>query len=135
MTALVDEHPHLGVEPVLRELNIPSTTYYRWRQAETEPCERHRRDAELTSRIRQVHDESGGIYGSPRVHAVLKREGTRVGRKRVERLMRQAGLAGISPRRSMRFPQDAGMGDRGSDGSYERSPDDACAEEVPAGVA
>ncbi|WP_327280915.1 IS3 family transposase [Streptomyces sp. NBC_01205] len=103
MTALVDEHPHLGVEPVLRELNIPSTTYYRWRQAETEPCERHRRDAELTSKIRQVHDESGGIYGSPRVHAVLKREGTRVGRKRVERLMRQAGLAGISPRRSKSF--------------------------------
>ncbi|WP_327280710.1 IS3 family transposase [Streptomyces sp. NBC_01205] len=95
--------PAPGVEPVLRELNIPSTTYYRWRQAETEPCERHRRDAELTSKIRQVHDESGGIYGSPRVHAVLKREGTRVGRKRVERLMRQAGLAGISPRRSKSF--------------------------------
>ncbi|MFD3759668.1 IS3 family transposase [Streptomyces sp. NPDC058622] len=103
MTALVDEHPHLGVEPVLRELNIPSSTYYRWRQAETEPCERHRRDAELTSRIRQVHDESGGIYGSPRVHAVLKREGVHVGRKRVERLMRQAGLAGISPRRGKSF--------------------------------
>ncbi|WP_167532661.1 IS3 family transposase [Streptomyces alboniger] len=49
--------------------------------------------------IRKVHADSGGIYGSPRVHAVLKREGTRVGRKRVERLMREADLAGISPRR------------------------------------
>ncbi|MCP9963440.1 IS3 family transposase [Streptomyces somaliensis] len=97
MTALVDEHPHLGVEPVLREPHIPSSTYYRWRQAETEPCERHRRDAELTGRIRQVHDESGGTYGSPRVHAVLKREGVHVGRKRVERLMRQAGPAGHQP--------------------------------------
>ncbi|MCP9946806.1 IS3 family transposase [Streptomyces somaliensis] len=103
MTALVDEHPHLGVEPVLREPHIPSSTYYRWRQAETEPCERHRRDAELTGRIRQVHDESGGTYGSPRVHAVLKREGVHVGRKRVERLMRQAGPAGISPRRGKSF--------------------------------
>ncbi|WP_107093880.1 IS3 family transposase [Streptomyces sp. AS58] len=47
--------------------------------------------------IRQVHADSGGIYGSPRVHAVLKRGGVHVGRKRVERLMRQAGLAGVSP--------------------------------------
>ncbi|MFG3213812.1 IS3 family transposase [Streptomyces tendae] len=84
-------------------MHIPSSTYYRWRQAETEPCERRRRDAELTGRIRQVHDESGGIYGSPRVHAVLKREGTRVGRKRVERLMREAGLAGVSPRKDKGF--------------------------------
>ncbi|SCE55873.1 Transposase InsO and inactivated derivatives, partial [Streptomyces sp. di188] len=37
------------------------------------------------------------------MHAVLKREGTRVGRKRVERLMRQAGLAGISPRKGKSF--------------------------------
>ncbi|MFD6187675.1 IS3 family transposase [Streptomyces goshikiensis] len=103
MTTLLDEHPHLGVEPVLRELHIPSSTYYRWRQAEKEPCERRRRDIELTEWIRTVHDESGGIYGSPRVHAVLQREGTRVGRKRVERLMRQAGLAGISPRRGKGF--------------------------------
>ncbi|MGW6977782.1 IS3 family transposase [Streptomyces sp. NPDC054952] len=103
MTALLDAHPHLGVEHVLRELNIPSSTYYRWRQAESEPCERRRRDVELTDRIRKVHDESGGIYGSPRVHAVLKREDVHVGRKRVERLMRQAGIAGISPRRGKGF--------------------------------
>jgi transposase InsO family protein len=100
VTALLDEHPNLGVEPVLRELHIPSSTYYRWRRAEKEPCERLRRDAELTGRIRQVHADSGGIYGSPRVHAVLKREGVAIGRKRVERLMREAGLAGISPRRT-----------------------------------
>ncbi|MGC0372698.1 putative transposase [Streptomyces sp. SAI-229] len=103
MTALVDEHPHLGVEPVLRELNIPSSTYYRWRKTEREPCERRRQDAELTGRIRQVHEDSGGIYGSPRVHAVLRRHGVHVGRKRVERLMREAGLAGISPRRGKGF--------------------------------
>ncbi|MEU1274012.1 IS3 family transposase [Streptomyces sp. NPDC005799] len=99
MTALVDEYPRLGVECVLRELHIPSSTYYRWRRTEKEPCERRRRDVELTERIKEIHAESGGNYGSPRVHAVLRREGTRVGRKRVERLMREADIAGVSPRR------------------------------------
>ena len=103
MTALLDEHPHLGVECVLRELHIASSTYYRWRHAQREPCERRRHDAELTEQITRIHTDSGGIYGSPRVHAVLKREGMAVGRKRVERLMRQADLAGISPRRTKGF--------------------------------
>ncbi|MFI8194745.1 IS3 family transposase [Streptomyces sp. NPDC085946] len=57
----------------------------------------------MTGRIRQIHVESGGIHGSPRVHAVLKREGVHVDRKRVERLMRQADPAGISPRRDKGF--------------------------------
>ncbi|MEJ8646084.1 IS3 family transposase [Streptomyces sp. MS1.HAVA.3] len=113
MTALLTEHPHLGVEPASRELHICSSTYYRWRRAEIQPCERRRQDAELTGKIREVHDESGGIYGSLRVHAVLKREGVHVGRKRVERLMREAGLTGISPRRAgkgfTRRDPDAGL--------------------------
>ncbi|MER5698830.1 IS3 family transposase [Streptomyces mirabilis] len=72
---------------MLRELHIPSSTYYRWRRAEKEPCERRRHDIELTEQIREIHAASGGIYGSPRVHAALKREDIHVGRKRrVERL-------------------------------------------------
>ncbi|WP_373302454.1 IS3 family transposase [Streptomyces gelaticus] len=51
-----------------------------------------------------MHADSGGTYGSLRVHAVLQRDGVHVGRKRVERLMRQAGLAGISPRRARASP-------------------------------
>ncbi|MBT2511676.1 IS3 family transposase [Streptomyces sp. ISL-98] len=89
--------PVSGGEPVLRELHIASSTYYRWRQQEQEPCERRRRDAELTAQIQRIAD-SGGIYGSPRVHAVLRREGVHVGRKRVERLMREAD-PGVSARR------------------------------------
>ncbi|GAB2460179.1 transposase [Streptomyces incanus] len=80
MTALLEEHPHLGVECVLRELHIASFTYYRRRRAEREPCARTCQDAVPTGRIRQIHTDSGGIYGSPRVHAVLKREGVAVGR-------------------------------------------------------
>jgi putative transposase len=69
------------------------------------------RDRELTALIRQIHTGSGGVYGSPRVHAMLRRAGQRVSRKRVERLMRQAGLTGVSPARkvctTVRNPADA----------------------------
>ncbi|MGW1901672.1 IS3 family transposase [Streptomyces hirsutus] len=87
----------MGVKPVLRKLHISSSAYYRWCRAEKEPCHRKLQDAELTEKVRQVHADSGGIYGSPRVHPVLKREGVAIGRKRVERLMREAG---IGPRRT-----------------------------------
>ncbi|MFG2922059.1 IS3 family transposase [Streptomyces sp. NPDC048305] len=90
VTALLDEHPHLGVECVLREFSIASFNY-RWRRAEKEPCERRRRDVGLTEQIKAIHTRSGGVCGSPRVHAMLKREDVHVGRKRVERLMREAG--------------------------------------------
>uniref|UniRef100_UPI0004C28767 DDE-type integrase/transposase/recombinase n=1 Tax=Streptomyces sp. NRRL F-5065 TaxID=1463855 RepID=UPI0004C28767 len=46
MTALLDEHENLEVEPTLRELHIPSSTYYRWRRAKKEPSRRDR-DADL----------------------------------------------------------------------------------------
>jgi transposase InsO family protein len=98
VTALLDEHPHLGVELVLRETGTAPSTYYRRRRREKEPTRRQVEDAALTERIKEIHTASHGVYGSPRVHATLAREGVRVGRKRVERLMRQAGLAGISPR-------------------------------------
>jgi hypothetical protein len=62
VTALLTEHPRLGVECVLRKLRIPSATYYRWRRAVAEPCERRRRDVELTDRIKEIHADSGGIY-------------------------------------------------------------------------
>ena len=57
-------------------------------------------DAELTREIRAVHEESRSRYGAPRVHAELRRRGRRHGRKRVARLMRQAGLAGRAAKRS-----------------------------------
>jgi putative transposase len=54
----------------------------------------------LTARIRSIHEESKGTYGVPRIHAELvDNDGIHVGRKRVERLMRAAGLEGVSRRR------------------------------------
>ena len=63
------------------------------------PSRRDQDDAELASEIQAVHEESRGRYGAPRVHAELRRRGRRHGRKRVARLMRQAGLAGRAARR------------------------------------
>ncbi|MFE3866373.1 IS3 family transposase [Streptomyces goshikiensis] len=66
------------------------------------PGPRRVRDAELTEETTIVRQRSRGTYGAPRVHAVLKREGTGCGRRRVARLMRQAGLAGRTPGRRHR---------------------------------
>ncbi len=58
------------------------------------PSKRSREDATLTVKIREIHRSSRETYGSPRVHAELRTLGTRCGRKRVKRLMRQAELRG-----------------------------------------
>jgi transposase InsO family protein len=56
----------------------------------------------LLEDIRRIHGESSGTYGSPRVHSVLRRRGRRIGRSRITRLIRQAGLRGLAalPRRT-----------------------------------
>jgi transposase InsO family protein len=63
------------------------------------PCPRAQQDAGLAAQIRAVHAESKGRYGAPRVHAQLARDGRRHGRKRVARIMRQAGLRGRAAKR------------------------------------
>ena len=55
-------------------------------------------DAALLARVRTVHASSRQTYGAPRVHADLRHRGERYGRKRIARLMRQAGLVGASHR-------------------------------------
>ena len=56
---------------------------------------------ELSARIAAIHRRSRATYGAPRIHAELKEQGIRVGRKRVARLMRAAGLRGVSRRKWM----------------------------------
>ena len=66
------------------------------------PSTRRLVDQELTEHIRQAHQTSKGRYGAPRIHAQLRRDGHRHGRKRIARLMRAAGLHGRTPRRFKR---------------------------------
>lgn len=81
-----------------RVLGVSPSGYYAWRRRG--PSTRAQANANLTERIRQIHQESRGIYGAPRVQAELRLgQGVRCGRKRVARLMRLAGLAGVHRRR------------------------------------
>ncbi len=70
--------------------------YYAWRSRSA--SSRTRQDWHLASRIRALYTASRGTYGSPRIHRALSREGTRIGRKRVERLMRWLQIKGRSAR-------------------------------------
>ena len=81
-------------------LKVSRAAFYARRNGAAGP--RAVRDAELTMRIAEVHQNSRGGYGSPRVHAALQRDGERCGRRRIARLMRQAGLAGLHRRRGQR---------------------------------
>ena len=78
-------------------LQVSRAAYYA--QRSNEPCQRDREDCELLTAIRQEHAASKGRYGAPRIHAQLRRGGRRHGRKRVARLMRDAGLRGRTPKR------------------------------------
>jgi putative transposase len=88
-----------------RVLEVSASGYYAWRKRA--PSARARADAALKTRIRAVHKDSRETYGSPRIHAELREEGTRVGRKRVARLMSQESLQGVSRRRGVTTTQRA----------------------------
>ncbi len=84
----------LPVAACCRAMGLSTSSFYAWR---TNPLsERDLADALLTNTMFDIHAMSRRSYGSPRVHAELVLgEGIRCGRKRVQRLMRQAGIVGI----------------------------------------
>lgn len=90
-------HCALPVSLMCELLGVSESGYWAW--CTRPPSDRQLSDAWLVERIRVIHAASGGRYGSPRVHALLQREGIRVGEKRVARLMRAAGLQGAHQRR------------------------------------
>ena len=94
MTAHQAVHP---VASVCRTLGVSSSGYYAWRTRPLSP--RARADVALAAQIEAVHRDSRGTYGAPRIHAELAAQGLPIGRKRVARLMRTAGLQGISRRK------------------------------------
>jgi putative transposase len=104
---------------VLRVLAIPESTYDDWRARHSAPARRELDDAALLEQIIKVRsvNEFAVTYGSPRVWLELRCQGVRVGRKRVERLMREHGLAGAHLRRGWKH------GSTRQDRSHTAAPD------------
>ncbi|WP_151523510.1 IS3 family transposase [Serinicoccus kebangsaanensis] len=104
--AYLDAHRHdvvdgrqVGVEPICAVLKdagvqIAPSSYYASKTRP--PSARAIRDAELIVDIKTAHQANLGVYGARKVHAELNREGIRVARCTVERLMRAEGLRGIA---------------------------------------
>ena len=96
------EEAHHAIASLCRVLGVARAGYYDWRARQPErggaPSARARADGALLPHIRDIHTQSRGTYGAPRIHAELTDPAgpyrLRCGRKRVARLMRQAGLAG-----------------------------------------
>ena len=88
------------IQTMSKVFGVSRAGYYAW--SGRPPSARSRADADLTVRIRSIHKASRETYGTPRVHAELADAGIRVGRKRVERLMKAAGLVGVSRRKGTR---------------------------------
>jgi putative transposase len=91
--ALIDAHrDRWGVEPICQALEVAPSTYY---AATSRPTSARRlRDEGLKAEIARVHAENFGVYGVEKAWRQLNREGVRIGRDRVARLMRELGLEG-----------------------------------------
>ena len=80
--------------------SVSRSGYYAWRRRPAAP--RAMEDAQLVVEIKAAHKSGRGAYGSPRVHRELRAKGVRIGRKRVERLMREEGIVARKKRRFRR---------------------------------
>ncbi len=85
------------VKTMCRVLEVSRSGFGAWRKRA--PSARSKANAELLETIREIHDESDGTYGVPRVHAELEERGPRASLNRVARVMGEAGIQGVSPRK------------------------------------
>ncbi len=97
MTANQATYP---IAMLCRVLGVSRSGYHAWRQRG--PSARTRRDAALLAQIQVFHARSRATYGAPRIWQDLREAGVHLGQKRVARLMRAAGLVGVSRRRGRR---------------------------------
>ena len=95
----VDDHRGaFGVKRLCRILTVSRSGLYRWLAGVDARAERARADAEFAERITEIHTESDGTYGAPRVTAEPRDEGERVNHKRVACVMRKLDIIGLHQR-------------------------------------
>ncbi|MBH1939267.1 IS3 family transposase [Streptomyces sp. AV19] len=97
-----DHQRRYGVKRLCTVLGVARSSFYHWRKTAPARAARQAADAELAERIRKIHAESDGTYGVPRITAELREDGSRVNRKRVARVMRAVGIAGLRLRKKHR---------------------------------
>ena len=99
MVAYIDDHvDRFGVEPICAQLPIAPSTYYAHKAREADASllsARARQDAELEVEIIRVWNENFRAYGAYKIWKQLNREGIRVARCTIERLMRKLGIRGV----------------------------------------
>ena len=93
------------VQMMARAMGVPRSGFDAW--SIRLPSARAMADEGLTNRIGKVHSASKETYGAPRIHAERADDGVNVGRKRVERLIKAAALAGVSRRKGTRVPRSS----------------------------
>lgn len=94
----INQHRHQWpVRLQCRVLGVSASGFYAWRNRK--PGKRAVANQNLLHDIRRIHWDNHKLYGSPRIHAELRKEGQKIGRSRIEKLMRQNNLAAISKRR------------------------------------
>jgi len=96
--AFIEGHrPMWRLPNMCHALEVSKSGYFAWRDGREAP--RRSRDRALSVHIQAIHQQSRKTYGSPRIHHELKEQGMAVGKKRVERLMKSAGIAVLPLRR------------------------------------
>jgi len=85
-----------------RVYGVSAAGFYAWKRRA--PSARAVEDERLEHQIRQVHQDSRQTYGSPRVHQALRQQGQAVGKRRIERIMRERGIRGCSAGLYRRLP-------------------------------
>ncbi|MFJ9909333.1 IS3 family transposase [Streptomyces sp. NPDC101152] len=96
----IEDHHHAwGVKRLCQVLEVARSSFYKWKAGRAARAGREQADAALAERIRAVHAEWDGTYGRPRITAELREEGERVNHKRVGRVMRKFGIAGLRLRK------------------------------------